>query len=808
MIQQETIKIKTNRRGTFVKYFTTYPGQQSEDGMVSYFITALNNSPIKIVDSYLDTQIYRNPDNNFELLNGIRIYTGTTIKQTSELLNQRQKDTIISGYTNLILNQHLSTSTGNTPAPISYVQFEDAELDDMFINISLHRSIDTLDTLNVYNLAVNNPTAKEAKTGILFGKLEAIQNVQDENGEKIKIPLKNTPVAIFNPSEEFPTIGVNNENDNRITLNLKENFNIGTYFNVQSQKTDLKYLTDTSSFDSIPDKYKYSSITNENGEFIIYDVPVGQQNFMYEVNMLKHGLTPDEVALNFFPYPTEDNPNVDKVPHFFFRQFPVNIVPAWGDFQTGYTELNIAVTLDLRKWCTYYISPIAFKNKSIEEMFADGITTRLTVAIRDMTKKIELDRAPVEVVEVSDVYSRNFEQATEWAGEFKQKKNKAEFYRTAFNVLKLPANLYDPNGINSQGTQGVWLCAYQFKMYYSDESTIYRATGFEREWVNNYGPVSYNHLDLNKNADRGVATNSPYGKIGIFPYEKPWTINYPEPYKIPKPPQISNPNKQYLNGEPTIPTEPTFLDGDKAGFDLNSWADVSGYGFQNIGGFYNPNQFSREVTKFFVYKYESGVTWHEQYSNGYNPTFPNSYSPFGTISNVTNGEKWQRLEAGYAYWLRPEGWPRILNHEWGDALLESDYITPTEFGPFPPALLAPNTYSDKVYKLRENILLRLDSGIGWLKKGSLDIYRIQYPELVTKPLPPLSEKYIKIDFQRLIFGGKRGDEGYNWLSVGSANRNQFNELQRTNLIVVNKGTTKVIVTIGGEVAEIDVNSTT
>ncbi len=805
MIKQETIKLKTNRRGTFVKYFTTYPEQQSEDGLVSYFVTAANNAPIKIVDSYLDTQIYRNPDNNFELLTGIHIYTGTTIKQTSELLSQVQKDKISNNYNNFILNQHLSTSSGNTSNPISYVQFEDAELDDMYINISLHRNVDTLDTLNVYNLAINNTTAKEAKTGILFGKLEAIQNVQDENGEKIKIPLKNTPVAVFNPSEEFPTIGVNNEDDNRITLNLKENLNIGSYFNIQSQKTDLKYLTDTSNFDTIPEKYKYSSITNENGEFIIYDVPVGQQSFMYEVDMLKQGLTPDEVALNFFQYPTEDNPNIDRVPHFFFRQFPVNIVPAWGDFQTGYTELNITVTLDLRKWCTYYISPIAYKNKSIEEMFSQGVPTRLTVAIRDMTKKIELDRKPVEVVEVADIYSRNLEQVTEWAGEFKQKKNKAEFYRTAFNVFKLPANLYDPNGINSQGVPGVWLCAYQFKMYYSDESSIYRATGFEREWITNFGPLPYNHLDLTRNAERGNTTSKPVGKIGIFPYEKPWTINYPEPYKVPKPPQISNPNKQYLNGESIIPTEPPYLDGDKAGFDFNSWQPVSGYGFQNIGGNLNPNQFAREVTNFFVYKYESGITWHEQYSNGYNPTFPNSFSPFGTVSNVTDGEKWQRLESGYAYWLRPEGWPRIKNYEWGDALLESDYIESTEFGPFAPELLSPQSYYDKTYKLRENILLKMDNSVGWLKTGALDIYRIQYPELVTKPLPPPVEKFIKIHFQRLIFSGKRFDEGPTWLSLGSANDTQFNEVQFCSLRVANKGSTKVTVTVGGETKEIEAN---
>ncbi len=219
MIQQESIKLKTNRRGTFVQYFTTYPGQESPDDSISYLITSANNSPIKIVESYVDTQIYRNTDNNFLPLSGINIYTGTTIKQTSEYLNQNQKDSIKNSYTNLILNQHLSSVTGTTSVPITYVHFEDAELDDMYINISFHRTIDTLDTLNVYNVPINSTTTRESPTGILFGRLEAIQKVVDENGEKIRIPLKNTPVAIFNPSEEFPNVGATNEDDNRITLN-------------------------------------------------------------------------------------------------------------------------------------------------------------------------------------------------------------------------------------------------------------------------------------------------------------------------------------------------------------------------------------------------------------------------------------------------------------------------------------------------------------------------------------------------------------------------------------------------------------
>ena len=120
----------------------------------------------------------------------------------------------------------------------------------------------------------------------------------------------------------------------------------------------------------VPDRYKYSTITNDKGEFIIQDVPVGNQVILFEVDLLKQGMTKGEVALNFFPYSTEELPNVDNIPHFYYRQIPVGVTSSWGSFQTGYTEVNITTNLDLRKWNTFYVPPISISETNMEELFA------------------------------------------------------------------------------------------------------------------------------------------------------------------------------------------------------------------------------------------------------------------------------------------------------------------------------------------------------------------------------------------------------------------------------------------------------
>lgn len=809
MFEQEKIKLNIKKKISIGKYFTTYSGQTSEENIFNFAISEGNNAPFKLVENINDYLIKRKDNNNFVYHPSYSIHTGTTIIKKTELLSDDQKSKLKTNYLNSVRNQFLKSGGSLSDSPFSYVIFEDVEDEDLYVNIFLNRTIDSLDTLNIYNIPINEIPKQESKTGVVFGKLEAIQKILDVNGKKIRIPLRNVPIAVFNPSEDFPTISSLDQDANRIRLNIKENIFVGNYFNKESKQTDFNFLNDTSEIDKIPDKYKYSSTTNENGEFIIFNVPVGTQTLMYEVDLLKQGLTHDEIALNFFPYPVEDDPNVDSIPQYSFRQFPIEVVPAWGDFQTGYTQVNISTVLDLRKWSTYFISPISFKNKSIEELLNSGINTKLTCEIRDMSKSLDKNPIAVEVVQIPDVYNRNFEQVTEWNAEvqYKQKKNKVEFSTSNFNIFKLPANLYDSGGTSSNQTKGVWLNSYQFKIYYSDKENIYKATGFEREWIksnNKLISVGRNNYDLNKNAEYGIITSKPEGKSGKFPYEKPWSIDYPEPYKIPSEPKIINPNKQYdANGFSISTTEPKYLDGDKVGISPLYGSKSDGYGTQIIGGTHNPNQFSREVTAYSIYKYEALDQWDEQYSNGYQPLFPSEFSMFNTSSRVENGEKWQRLESGYAYWLKPEGWPRITNNSWGDTLLNSDYIKSAEGSA--PSNLSPKSYVNNIdTSHRENIMIKMDNSVDYYKAGALDIYRVISPNKVINPLPAPVEKFIKINFQDLIFESSRSNGTFNWLEIGAGEGQvkQFHRVQKTNLKIKNQGVIKVLITIGGTSVEI------
>jgi len=87
------------------------------------------------------------------------------------------------------------------------------------------------------------------------------------------------------------------DNGSRISFNLKEASKQSDYFNTESFSADTEqFLQDGSNFTQVPSHYKFMTYTNDEGEFVIHNVPTGTQTMVFEVDMFKQGLTKDEIS--------------------------------------------------------------------------------------------------------------------------------------------------------------------------------------------------------------------------------------------------------------------------------------------------------------------------------------------------------------------------------------------------------------------------------------------------------------------------------------------------------------------------------
>lgn len=777
----ETIELKTERLGTTVTLFST---ALEADGASSYkAFVVLNNVGVPIHCQTFETiPMWRDQNNDLVPVDatGMQYVIGAMrVERLNYTLNTYERERLRTNW-----YDQMSLVFGGQPT--SYVLFDDVMLDDMFINISLNRTYATLDTLNVYNNLLNSFPIQESKTGTVFGKLKAIQKIVDQSGNNISIPLKRVPIGIFNPTETYPTPVSSDENGNRITMNLRESSERSSYFNVHSFTADTtSFLRSGYEFNTVPEHYKYVTETNDEGEFVLHNVPIGTQTLFFEVDLFKQGLTYDEIALNFFPFPADDDPNISSLPSLFFRQFPIDVVPTWGTIQTGYTETNITVALDLRKWATYFVEQVSFNELDFPALQERGIISPLSFGVRNMAKEgYPISKLPI--VEIPDMLLRDEEHVLVWGNEFAQLKSKAQFFTGGYHAFKLPANMYDPVGRKTDkngdptGSYGVWLAGYQLSMYYSAKDELFRNTGSFKYFADG-GYVTRDHYNLNvNNTDLTQQNSSAEPDLDAFPYEKKWDHTYPEPYRIPTIPRVLNPYFDVLNDQGKRWLErPLFIDGDMVGKPHmafldpdNEYGGTGGYGvaFDENSQTWFKTDFSKFVTKNYVYRYEKTDDPNAKYCSGYMPN-DNGFPVQPQESSVLNGEKYQRVECGYGYWLKPEGWPRIIHYAdngGSEAVYSFDTNRPNQ-------LVTPsdtNVSNQTIHTARDfrtstqymsttagkKLFLDLGTETG-MKEGGLDIYRIvdPSPANINPYFPSITPTYTDYNFQKMYF--QRGRSG-------------------------------------------------
>ena len=852
MIQQEEINLKQFKTGVTFYIFSDKIYNEALESPSEYlgpfpsYVLYNQQNVVNSINYYSGDSIWsRNSKNNFVPLSSItnNYLTGYTIVKTvdANLTDAEINNTINKTLTRLS-NPNRPGNPASASAATNYMFYERKLIEDFYVDLKIQRSYNSLDTLKVYNNLVDSYPTQESTTGVVFGRLTAIQKLKNEEGQNIRIPLANVPIGIFNPSNSFPEIFSVDDNGDRISLNIKEAANKQDYFNDYSYFTDYdNYLRSADSFSAVPAQYKYVTKTNENGEFILYDIPVGQQIAMFEVDLFKQGLTKDEIALNFFPFPNTDDANIDSTPSFAYKQFPIDVVPSWGLSQTGYTNLDIHINLDLRKWATFYISPMAYNGYKLGSNELSNVQPYINVDIRDMSR-VGFPRTNISLVEIEDILNKDKSQSLLWENEFAQIGSTARFYNHGFKAFKVRANMYDPNGYktNSDGvpminsySKGVWLAGYQFKYYYNKPDEIFRTTGFQRNWEIT-GQVGRDHFNLNKyivSPTKNSETNPDF----LPPYDRPWNHNYPTPYKIPRKPTQLNFDRFYSNGisagrfktgQYFALEQPLYKDGDLIGFMINQTTtgikkEVGGYGAQfdysdttTYNGHYRSNRFSQEVTSLYIYKYEAGVTWNEKYSNTYEP----SNSSFGLqpgISKVVNGEQFQRVECGYGYWLRPDGLPPICYKDLGDVIFPISMKVGVSLssGNYGPGSLkagdrdtdiikaTSNKYYIDIYKVdNKDICIALDNHATF-SEGGLDIYRIIDPNSLVPPGMNIVPTFAEFHFQQFYYqrdpnGTDRLQTAYNdnedsrrdmmFARVGSNSRASQN-YQSLSIRIINNG---------------------
>ena len=246
--------------------------------------------------------------------------------------------------------------------------------DDKYIKVELKQDFDLLEILSLKLKQEDVYQNFCSNYGVVAGRISV------NNG----FGLPNAKVSIFIPITaedsqdeiirtlypyESPQPQDKNEQGIRYNLlpNQQQNFDhtpVGTF------PTKLEILDNATTLGIHEKYYKYTTTTNEAGDFILFGIPVGEQLLHYDIDWSDVGflsLRPYDLIERGFnknlflsPFKFSSSPNLDNLPQLVGQNTNITVEPFWcDDLSTGrvvgITRKDIAITtMDLTPSATFF----------------------------------------------------------------------------------------------------------------------------------------------------------------------------------------------------------------------------------------------------------------------------------------------------------------------------------------------------------------------------------------------------------------------------------------------------------------------
>ena len=220
------------------------------------------------------------------------------------------------------------------------------------VNVHLDQTYDEFQILSLKIDQKNSYNLYQSDKGIIVGRVLANGGVGVPNA-KISVFIETDNTMALKDRILYPYTSVNDTNNDRIRYNLLPDYvdeachqNVGTF-------PDKRFVLDNDDVIEIFDKYwKYTTVTNQAGDYMLYGIPTGNQTLHMDVDLSDIGVLsqrPTDMVfkgynINQFESPTKfkSDTNLNSLAQIKSQDVGVFVYPFWGD-STDNPD-NIAVT--------------------------------------------------------------------------------------------------------------------------------------------------------------------------------------------------------------------------------------------------------------------------------------------------------------------------------------------------------------------------------------------------------------------------------------------------------------------------------
>lgn len=220
------------------------------------------------------------------------------------------------------------------------------------INVQLQQTFDMFEILSLKLTQTNDYNFYESSYGIIVGRVLA----NDAFG------ISNAKVSVFIPVEDAETIqnkgiypfsSIRSTDNEGVRYNLLPNEQVSVCHQNVGTFPNKRYVLDNNVIIEVFDKYwKYTTVTNEAGDYMLFGIPTGDQQIHVDVDLSDIGVLsqrPRDMIYkgynsNMFESPNKfkQSKNLDSLAQIYSQNKGVYVYPYWGD--TSDTDDTIAIT--------------------------------------------------------------------------------------------------------------------------------------------------------------------------------------------------------------------------------------------------------------------------------------------------------------------------------------------------------------------------------------------------------------------------------------------------------------------------------
>jgi len=260
------------------------------------------------------------------------------------------------------------------PNKTQRILFNSGNTDNTYIKINLEQQVEKLEFLSLSLTSDNIYQSFNSDYGVLIGRVIANDNVGIPNAKiSIFIPISENDVNNDELFSIYPYKNPRDKNNEGKRYNLLPRVSrLDPVSNLKKPKqafgsfpTKEEIVTNDVLFEIYEKYYKYTTVTNESGDYMIFGVPVGVQTVHMSVDITDIGdysMNPASIISELgYPsnYFTSDKKNVKNssdlkdLPNIETQDISVNIIPFWGDkenFEIGITRQDFRIRTTIKSY--------------------------------------------------------------------------------------------------------------------------------------------------------------------------------------------------------------------------------------------------------------------------------------------------------------------------------------------------------------------------------------------------------------------------------------------------------------------------